>query len=206
MPDRTMPRRSDGRQKMIESAAVLFRERGVHGTSFADVLEHSGAPRGSLYHWFPGGKAQLAEEATRHIGGVIAAGLASALEEKDPVAAVRAFARLYRDLLRGSDFAAGCPIVSATLEGDRSPGARDAAGAAFANWQELLADAYARRGVAPDRAASLAALTIAAIEGAIVLARAQRSVAPLERVVDELELLVAGAVTPDRGLATAPRL
>src|SRR3954454_21218278 len=97
--------RTDPRERMIESAVVLFRERGVHGTSFADVLEHSGAPRGSLYHWFPAGKAQLAEEATRYSGGVITAGLASALEEKDPATAVRAFARLYRDLLRGSDFA-----------------------------------------------------------------------------------------------------
>jgi AcrR family transcriptional regulator len=186
----------DPRERMIDSAATLFRERGVSGTSFSDVLEHSGAPRGSLYHWFPGGKAQLAEEATRYAGGLIAAGLASALEEKDPVGAVRAFARLYRDLLRGSDFAAGCPIVSASLEGDRSPGARDAAGAAFATWQDLLADAFARRGVARDRAASLATLAIAAIEGAIVLARAQRSVTPLERVADELEALVTGAVGP----------
>src|SRR3954452_23613320 len=84
----------DPRARMIESAVVLFRERGVHGTSFADELEHSGAPRVSLYHWFPGGKAQLREEATRCSVGVIAAALASALEEKDPVAAVRAFARL----------------------------------------------------------------------------------------------------------------
>src|SRR3954469_23859877 len=96
--ERTEP---DPRARMIDSGVELFRERGVHGTSFSDVLEHSGAPRGSLYHWFPGGKAQLAEEATRYSGEVIAAGLASALEEKDPVAAVRAFARLYRDLLRG---------------------------------------------------------------------------------------------------------
>src|SRR3954451_10699144 len=137
------------RERMIESAVALFRERGVDGTSFADVLERSGAPRGSLYHWFPGGKAQLAEEATRYAGEVIAAGLAAALEEKDPGAAIHGFARLSRDLLRGSDFGAGCPIVSATLEGERSGAARDAAGAAFATWQDLLADAFTRRGVAP---------------------------------------------------------
>src|SRR3954470_20486575 len=97
----------DPRARMIDSAAELFRERGVNGTSFSDVLERSGAPRGSLYHWFPGGKAQLAEETTRYAGEVIAAGLAAALEEKDPVAAIHGFARLYRDLLRRSDFGAG---------------------------------------------------------------------------------------------------
>ncbi|HKP89934.1 MAG TPA: TetR/AcrR family transcriptional regulator [Thermoleophilaceae bacterium] len=179
---------------MIDSAVTLFRERGVHGTSFSDVLEHSGAPRGSLYHWFPGGKAQLAEEATRHAGEVIAAGLAAALDEKDPAAAVRGFARLYRGLLRRTDFAAGCPVVSATLEGDRSPGARDAAGAAFASWLDLLGSALERRGLEPERAQSIATLAIAAIEGGIVLARAERSLEPLERVAGEIETLVTAAV------------
>lgn len=188
-------RRTPGpREDMIESAVTLFRERGVEGTSFSDVLERSGAPRGSLYHWFPGGKAQLAEEATRYAGEVIAAGLARALDEKDPAAAVRGFARVYRRILRESEFGAGCPIVAATLEGDRSPGARDAAGAAFSRWRELLADAFGRHGLSPARAASLATLAVAAIEGGIVLARAERSVEPLERVVDELEGLVGGAL------------
>ena len=185
---------SPPRDRMLQSASILFRERGVHGTSFSDVLAHSGAPRGSIYHHFPGGKAQLAEEATRYAGEFIAAGLAAALAEKDPAAAVRGFAALWRGILEGSDFASGCPVVSATLEGDRSPAARDAAGAAFRTWQELLAGAFEQRGVEEDRARSLATLAIAAIEGAIVLARAERSAVPLERVADELAELVAGAV------------
>jgi AcrR family transcriptional regulator len=184
----------DARERMIRSAAALFRERGVHGTSFSDVLDHSGAPRGSIYHHFPGGKAQLAEEATRYAGEFIAGGLAGALDAENPAAAVRAFAATWRELLRASDFTAGCPIVSATLEGDRSPGARDAAAAAFARWEALLAGAFVRRGVAPARAGSLATLAVAAIEGGIVLARAQRSAAPLERVADELEALAAEAI------------
>jgi AcrR family transcriptional regulator len=179
---------------MIESAVALFRERGVEGTSFSDVLAHSGAPRGSIYHHFPGGKAQLAEEATRYAGEAIAAGLAAALREKDPETAVRSFAGIYRELLRRSEFAAGCPVVSATLEGDRSPGARDAAGAAFRSWQELLAAAFEGHGLPAERARSLATLTIAAIEGGIVLARAQRSYEPLERVAGELEALVGAAL------------
>jgi AcrR family transcriptional regulator len=179
---------------MIQSAALLFRERGVDGTSFTDVIDHSGAPRGSIYHWFPGGKAQLAEEATQYAGEFIAGGLARALADDDPVAALRRFGATWRKILRGSDFAAGCPVVSATLEGERSPGARDAAGAAFAGWEKLLAGAFAGHGVQRKRARSLATLSVAAIEGAIVLARAQRSTAPLERVGAELEALVAGAL------------
>ena len=186
---------TDPRERMIQSAVALFRERGVDGTSFADVLAHSQAPRGSLYHYFPGGKAQLAEEATRYAGEFIAGGLAAALAQKDPVAAIRAFAALWRDVLRSSDFASGCPIVAATLEGERAPAVRDAAGAAFQRLEELLAGGFEQQGVAPQRARSLATLAIASIEGAIVLSRAQRDSAPLERVAGELETLVAGAVT-----------
>lgn len=186
------------RENMIESAALLMRERGVEATSFSEVLERSGAPRGSIYHHFPGGKAQLVEEATRHAGEVIANGLAGALGQDDPAAALRTFCDTWRSVLCKSDFGAGCPVVAATLEGERSPGARDAAGAAFARWQTLLSDALLERGVAREHARSLSALAIAAIEGAVVLARAERSRAPLARVADELELLVLAALAQAR--------
>jgi AcrR family transcriptional regulator len=177
---------------MIRSAAVLFRKQGIEGTSFSDVLEHSGAPRGSIYHHFPRGKAQLAEEATRYAGDFIAAGLVGALaEDDDPVAAIRAFTSSWLDVLRRTKFTAGCPVVAAAMEGDRSPGARDAAAAAFGSWEDLLADAIERRGLPGDRARSIASLVVASIEGAIVMSRAQRSTAPLERVGDEVEQLVA---------------
>ena len=182
------------RERMIRSAAVLFRERGVEGTSLSDVLEHSGAPRGSIYHHFPGGKAQLAEEATRYAGEFIAAGLAAALASDEPVAAIRDFTAAWRGVLRDSDLDAGCPILAAALEGDRSPGARDAAAAAFERWQELIAEAFEDQGLSGERARSLATLAIAAIEGGVVLARAQRSIEPLEQVADELEALAAEAL------------
>jgi TetR/AcrR family transcriptional regulator, lmrAB and yxaGH operons repressor len=182
------------RQRMIQSAALLMRERGVDATSFSEVLSRSSAPRGSIYHHFPGGKAQLIEEATRYAGNFTASGLAAALGQDDPVAAVRAFTAGWIAILRGSDFAAGCPVVAASLEGERSPGARDAAAAAFRRWEELLAGALEPHGLAPARARSIATLAISAIEGAVVLARAARSTAPLERVATELEQLLATAI------------
>lgn len=190
--------KTDARQRMIVSAALLMRERGVEATSFSAVLAHSGAPRGSIYHHFPGGKAQLVEEATRYGGDFIAAGLAAALAEEDPVGAVQRFCQSWRTILSASDFAAGCPVVAATLEGERTPAAREAAGAAFERWEELLMEAFERHGIAAARAASLATLAIAAIEGAIVVARAQRSSAPLERVTGELEQLTATALAGAR--------
>lgn len=188
---------SDARERMINSTAALVRERGVEATALSDVLEHSGAPRGSIYHHFPGGKAQLVGEATRAAGAAFADGMVAALERDDPLVALRAFADLWLATLRESDFGAGCPIVAVAVEGDRMPAARAAAGAAFADWQLALAGALERHGVASDRAASLATLTVAAIEGAVVLARAQRSAQPLERVREEL-LAVAAAALPRR--------
>jgi AcrR family transcriptional regulator len=177
---------------MIESAAQLMRERGVQATSFSEVLAHSGAPRGSIYHHFPGGKAQLIEEATRYAGDFTAAGLVAALDDSDPAAAIHRFAGMWQRILERSDFGAGCPVVAATLEGDAA--ARAAAAGAFGRWEGLLAGGFARRGVAPERALSLATTFLASIEGAVVLARATGSTAPLGRVASELERLVVGAV------------
>lgn len=190
-----MPRQSEARQKMIESAALLFRERGVEGTSFADVLAHSGAPRGSIYHHFRGGKTQLAEEATQWAGEFIVAGAVAALAKQDPVAAIGAFRRQWSEVLRRSDFEAGCPIVAAALEGEREPTVRDAAGQVFTIWERALTDALEGRGVPPARAGAVATLVIAAIEGAIVVARAQRTVRPLERVGRELQGVIALALS-----------
>src|SRR3712207_9442660 len=108
---------------------TLFRssERGVQGTSFADVLEHSGAPRGSIYHHFHGGKTQLAEEATRWAGEFILARTAAALAEHETVEVIAILREQWSDILRGSDFQAGCTIVAATLEAHREPTGRDAA-------------------------------------------------------------------------------
>ena len=189
-----MPRTSDARQKMIESAAVLFSERGVQGTSLTDVLTHSGAPRGSVYHHFGGGKTELVEEATRWAGEFTIAGAVAAVQRSDPVAAVGSFRRYWSNILRASDFEGGCPIAWAALEGSHEPAARDIAGEVFADWQTVIADALRRRGVAAARTRSIATLLLASLEGAIVLCRAQRSLRPLERVCDELELVMASAV------------
>jgi AcrR family transcriptional regulator len=181
---------------MIRSAALLMRERGVDATSFSDVIAASGAPRGSIYHHFPGGKTQLIEEATRYAGDFIASGIAEAHQKYDPVTSLQRSARFWRNVLDGSSFAAGCPVVAATVEAARTPAVLAAAADAFARWQELFAANLAHHGIAEERAASLAALVISALEGAIVLCRAQQSTAPLDRVTEELSALLR-AVLPD---------
>lgn len=179
------------RDRMIVSATLLMRERGVEATSLRDVIDRSGAPRGSIYHHFPGGKAELIEAATRYAGEFTAAGLVAALADGDPRRAVRMFTDTWVELLGDSDFGEGCPIVAATLEGPAT--ARRAAADAFDAWESQIARSLVPH-AGPERAASIATLVIAAIEGAVVLARAQRSTAPVERVAAELERVVAAAL------------
>ncbi|GGM50165.1 transcriptional regulator [Longimycelium tulufanense] len=179
---------TDARQKMIRSATRLFRERGIEATTFAEVVKHSHAPRGSIYHHFPGGKAQLVAEATRFAGQAIADRLAAAVErDQDPVRTLRELAQVWRVILAESDYAGGCPVVAATVSAHTFPEGQRAAGAVFARWEDVLRTMFTRQGVAEDRARSLAALAIAALEGAILLARAQRDLTPLDRVADEVE-------------------
>lgn len=180
------------RERMLRSAVRLMQQNGVAGTSLADVIAHSGAPRGSIYHHFPRGKAQLVEEATRRAGDHIAGHLAAG---EDPREAVRALVGFWRTVLLESDFAAGCPVAAAAAPGEDVPGAQSAAGEIFARWQHLSSGLLRRRGVPGTRADSLAALAVAGVEGAILLARAQRDLAPLEQVGAELERSMTDALT-----------
>ena len=177
---------------MVASAAVLLRERGLSGTSFRDVVEHSGAPRGSIYHHFPEGKAQLVEEAVAMAGEYGRALIAKAAREGDPSGAVRAFVEIWVRTLEDTDYRAGCPVVAVSTEADA--GLTDAAARAFGSWQDSLAQALRSGGVSRTRARRLAALTVSSVEGAVVLSRATRSSRPLRDVGAELELVLEAAL------------
>lgn len=194
-----MPRRKDPdgpRAAMIRSAISLIRRSGVAAVSFTDVLNASGAPRGSLYHHFPGGKAQLVTEATQVAGARITDEFARALDAQETPDALRTLAEtLARGLDRG-DYAVGCPIAAAVLGNE--PDAAAAAKVTFDSLRELIAGKLVRDGTTPQRARSVAVLVISALEGALIVARTERNPAALDTVVEELNVLCQGAV------ATAP--
>ncbi|GGS68518.1 TetR family transcriptional regulator [Planobispora rosea] len=177
---------------MIRSAVKLIRRRGVAAVSFADVLADSGAPRGSVYHHFPGGKSQLVEEATRSAADHLSTGVTRILDASDTPGALRALADLWRRGLEAGDYAVGCPIVAAALGTERS--ARDVAGETFATWCGLISDKLVADGADRQRARSVAVLVVGALEGALVLAQAQRASAPLDAVVDELGALCRSVI------------
>jgi AcrR family transcriptional regulator len=184
---------------MVISAALLMRERGAHSTAIADVLEHSGAPRGSAYHYFPGGRGQLLCEAVDYAADYVADAMAGA---PTAVAMLDTAVRFYRKGLLDSDFRAGCPVMAVAVEsGDPDPRTAAAvqhAADAFERWNVLIAQHLVADGMRRAKAADLATLVIAGLEGALVLARTRRDVAPLDAVHRRLRELLTTATEGKR--------
>ncbi|MFE0514960.1 TetR/AcrR family transcriptional regulator [Streptomyces sp. NPDC058964] len=197
------PRKSDSRARMVLGAAALLREYGASATSVDRVLAHSGAPRGSVYHHFPGGRAQLIDEAVALAGEFIAGLIDAAVRAGDPLAAIDAFFALWRHRLVDSGFRAGCPIVAVAVEtNDEAPQLARSAAAVFARRREALAVLFVRHGLPEERGRLLAVFVIAAVEGAVIMCRADRSTAPLDAAAEIHDLLVhALRDRPDRGHA-----
>ncbi|WAJ45641.1 TetR/AcrR family transcriptional regulator [Mycobacterium sp. Aquia_216] len=191
------------RERMVVSAALLIRERGAHATAISDVLQHSGAPRGSAYHHFPGGRTQLLCEAVDYAGEHVAAVIAEAdsgLELLDTLIA------RYRRQLLDSDFRAGCPVVAVSVEsGDNEDRERMGpviarAAAVFDRWTGQITQRLIADGIPTEQAGELSVLTTSALEGAIVLARVRRDVAPLDLIHRQLRnsLLAASKNAPQK--------
>ncbi|MFD4356727.1 TetR/AcrR family transcriptional regulator [Nocardia sp. NPDC058518] len=181
----------DSRQKLVVGAADLIRRRGLGATSVRDLAKHAGAPLGSTYHYFPGGKTQLATEAVTYAGDLTASILERELGN-GPVNGLRAFLHMWRKIVVDTDFHAGCPVLAVSIEDspDAEGAPREAAAAAFVKWAELLAMSLCAHGAERPDAERTATLIIAAVEGSVVMCRAQRSTQPLDRITDQLELLV----------------
>jgi AcrR family transcriptional regulator len=180
------------RERMITSTALLIRERGAHSTAISDVLEHSGAPRGSAYHYFPGGRVQLLCEAVDFASDHVAAQIDGATTGIDVLDAVVAG---FRKQLTKTDYRAGCPVVAVAVEAgdpakDENAAVLERAGAAFVRWTDLITARLVDDGIAEDVARELSVFITSAIEGAIVIARATRDVSPLDSTHRQLRSLL----------------
>lgn len=175
------------RERMVESAARLLAERGYEATSVMDVIEGARAPRGSIYHHFPGGKDQLIGEAIRWQSDRAVA-LLDTLAGRSAPDVVDGFVQLWRTLLTRTTFSVGCSLVGVTVSGSNREQRGDA-GAAFQRWISRLGQLLVDGGIPADRAEGAAIMVIAGTEGAVVMARALRSLGPLDTVGHQLRSL-----------------
>lgn len=164
---------------MIQSAKSGFRANGMVATGFTEVLAAAGAARGAIYHHFPGGKEELAVEVVRSTGDNVAAAIRDLFASSStPRTALATAVDLVAAAVDASA-AFGCAVAPAVLESGGSVAILDAAHEAFRGWQTAIAAALGER--FPADAADMATLFVSALEGALILSRAERSSEPIRR-------------------------
>lgn len=180
------------KERFIETTCQLMEDQGYHATALNQIIEESGAPKGSLYYYFPGGKEELAAEAIQHIGDVVNQRIQCVLDNhEDPAEAVSAFIYTIAGHMEASEYAAGGPITTVALESaTTSPRLNAACQAVYAQWQASFMERLRESGIDAVRARRLATLIIAALEGGIVLSRTRHSTEPLKRVAHEVSTLI----------------
>ncbi|MCU1556352.1 MAG: hypothetical protein JWN09_347 [Microbacteriaceae bacterium] len=181
------------RQRMIESAVQLLAQRGLQATSFSEVLESSGAPRGSVYHHFPDGKDQLVDAALE-LAGDRALRMLDGWAGSSPREITENFLGMWGKLLSYAHFTTGCSVLAVTVATD-SPELLDHTATIFRAWRGRLAELFVHGGLGPDEASRFAAILVASSEGAVVLSRAERSMEPFdlvsEQLIEQVERLAA---------------
>ena len=188
------------RERIVYASAELFRRQGYAGTGLKQIAAGSDATLGSVYHFFPGGKEQLADEVLR-AGGRFFLALYEAIADGAPdlVSAVRDFFAGAGETLLATDFADACPI--ATVAGEIASThevLRVATADVFESWLGALAKDAVQAGVAVERARPLALSVLAVLEGAFLLSRAMRSVEPMQAASDAAVALVSSALSAGR--------
>ena len=172
------------RERMVASAVDLLASRGLQATSFSEVLEDSGAPRGSVYHHFPGGKDQMIDSALDAAGSRAI----ELIERKAGAPAVDVaawFLHIWREVLIRGKFEAGCAVLAVAVAAD-SPELLEHTARVFRTWRKRLAELLEQGGLSSVDASRFAAVLVASSEGAVVMARAEQSLEPFDLVAEQL--------------------
>ncbi|MDB5631310.1 MAG: yxaF [Tardiphaga sp.] len=185
----------DSKGKTLAAAATLFRQQGYHGTALHDILAAGGSPRGSLYFHFPKGKEEIGEAALTLAGEAVRKGIAGAAEtsESAEVFLIRIARGMAADLEK-SDFKEGCPIATTALEtAAQSEVLGNATRNAFQSWEAEIKRGLERFDMTAEDADGIATTVLSQLEGALLLARTYRSLAPMQRAEQAIRLLLRSA-------------
>lgn len=181
---------ADSRQRLIDTTGRLLRVQGYHATGLNQIVEESEAPKGSLYHYFPEGKEQLAGEALREAGVDLQLKFRDALG-LEPGAALEQLVEISIDELERSDYRDGCPIATVALEtNSTSPHLREICREVLDRALQSVQRAFMSRGLPAHEAETLALTVFSTFEGALMLSKVRRSPEPLRRIVAPLKRLL----------------
>ncbi len=179
-------KRRDGRALLLKGARQLLAEKGYAGMELRDVAERGKAPRGSIYHHFPGGKRQLAIEAAEQEGEEIGASIERSLEEHGLRGTLERFGEIFRRRVADHPERIGCPVAAAALARPEDPDLAAAATASFQSWERPIAAALLDEGVSRADAETFAGLVVSTVEGALIRARAAGNTGPLDSAIGGL--------------------
>jgi AcrR family transcriptional regulator len=191
-------KRRDGRALLINGARQLLAEKGYAGMELRDVAERGKAPRGSIYHHFPGGKVQLAREAAELEGTTIRDLIERSLEERGLRQTLTMFGEVFRRRVADHPERIGCPVAAAALARPEDPELAAVATAAFQSWERPIATALRDVGVSAKEAETFAGLVVSTVEGALLRARAAGSQEPLDSAIDGLGQALDGLLEDSR--------
>ncbi len=172
------------RDRIVRKTAELLTRQGYHATGLSQIVRESEAPRGSLYHYFPNGKEQLAAEAVRFRGEQMRDHVAYELARYDDVreAVRRLIETVSKNLVR-RDFGAGAPVAAVSMEASSaSEVLLEACQAAYQTVQAPLREKFLAAGYSEAQAGQAAVAIVAALEGGLVLSYAAHTTEPLEHV------------------------
>lgn len=171
------------RDRLVLNAALLFRQKGYHGVGVAEILARAKAPKGSLYHHFPNGKADLALAAADWASAQMQRVAADAFEPaKSFDAGATTFCFKLAKLFDLSDHWDGCPVSSTLFEGPQNQAFREKAASVFSGWIDQIAEYGRAAGLPRDIARDRAEALFIGLEGAWVLARALKTSDPIKRL------------------------
>lgn len=183
---------SNAREQILQTTCNLMEKQGYHGTGLNEIVKESGAPKGSLYHYFPEGKEQITAEAVVQAGRVTAERIRTGLSGSASAAkAVYDFVLKIAENVELSGFAAGSPLTAVAMETATTSerinlSCREAYMMLHAAFKEKLLES----GFTKTAADELATFITAAIEGGIILSRTYHTADPLRAVAKQLKALL----------------
>ncbi|WP_380156167.1 TetR/AcrR family transcriptional regulator [Kineococcus sp. R86509] len=180
------------RDRTIAGGGLLFTRQGYAATTMRGIVAEAGTPWGSVHHYFPGGKEEVALAAIdlgdRTVRSMIRDCLTAAPSLSD---AVRRYFDVAGSALSVSNYEQGCPVATVALEqASMNTGISAASRVALSAWARMWAEAFTQGGIKAKRADELGTLIIVGVEGSLLLSRVTRTLQPMRLAAASLAALI----------------